>query len=139
MATEGTNLHDGAQTQAAANYWNPGTALAGPQGSGQFLIMTLTGTTSRILTLATAATQVPYGILQNTPAAGQACDVVIFGVTKAVALGAIANIGTPLMWGTGGTVTAWSTTGNYVVGYNVEVAAGANQVITILFQPYIHY
>lgn len=140
MALESILTRDGAQTVAAANYWNPGVALAGPNGSGQFLIMTLIGTVARVSTLATAATQVPYGILQNTPTLGQAADIGVFGISKAVALGAIPNIGTPLMWGTGGTVTTWSTTGNYVIGYNLEPAAGANQVISIFLPgPHIHY
>src|SRR5258707_4638088 len=98
MATEAPLIRDGSQCQAAANYWNPGSALFGPAGSGQFLAVTLTGTTARLVTLVTASTQMVYGILQNSPDINQAADVGIFGVSKAVS-GATTwtNIGTKLM------------------------------------------
>jgi hypothetical protein len=71
MATEAPNLRDGT-CQAAANYWNPVSALFGPAGSGQFLAVTLTGTTANVVTLVTASTQMVYGILQNSPDINQA-------------------------------------------------------------------
>ena len=56
MTTEAPLQKDGAQCVAAANYWNPTTALFGPQGSGQFLAVFLSAarTVSPILELQTS-------------------------------------------------------------------------------------
>jgi uncharacterized protein DUF2190 len=135
MATEAPLIRDGAQTVAAANYYNPGTALYGPGGSGQFLCVYLSG--ARTVTLGPASNGgVIYGILQNTPDIGQAADVALFGITKAVSQAAI-SAGAPVMAeGTNGRVMPWvSTAGNVIIGYALEAATAANAILTILLFP----
>lgn len=118
MATEGTSLHDGAQCVAAADY----------SVTGQFLAVYLTA--SRTLTVdATGGLEI-YGILQNNPKLGQACDVVIFGVTKMVA-GATVAAGADLMTNASGQmITATST--NHRFGQAIESAV-VNQIFTGIF------
>jgi|SRR6185437_2414503 len=128
MATESPLLHDGSQTTAAANY-SATANLAGMNssgttgsGSGQYLCVAL-NTTSRQSVLASSSGQQIYGILQNKPAAGQAADVGIFGVTKAVAGGSI-TAGDKLMAKNDGTVITWTSSGNKAqIGYAIETAA----------------
>ena len=129
MATESPLIHDGAQCVAAANYWNPSTALAGANGSGQFLGVYVSGT--RTVTLDTSGGTNPvYGILQNTPAAGLAADVGILGISKAVA-GAQLNAGAQLQLDSSSRViTATSTNHRFAIA--LEAAGAAGQVITIL-------
>ena len=140
MATESPLICDGAQTQAAANYWNPATALYGPNGSGQFLAVTLTAARTVTLAAAGASTVAIYGILQNTPDIGQAANVGLFGVSKVVlgaGAGAIAT-GSPLMVDTtnAGTLCLWVTgSHNLVVGFALEAATAANQIFTAFITP----
>ena len=99
MATEGPLIHDGAQCTAAANYYNPSSALDGPNGSGQFLFVYVSA--ARVVTVQTSSGGAVYGILQNTPASGQAADVGIMGISKVVA-GAAITAGANLMCDTAG-------------------------------------
>jgi hypothetical protein len=136
MATEAPLFHDGAQTTAAANYYNPATPLYGPGGSGQFLVVYLSA--ARVVTVATVATQIPYGVLQNTPMATEAADVGIFGITKFVCGPASIAAGVPLMvYATApGTVMLWTASGtNFKVGMSLE-ASVQGQVFTGMVLPY---
>lgn len=120
MATDSPLIHDGAQTVAAANYGNS-QSLAGPSGSGQFLAVAASQSADRTSVLASSAGQQIYGILQNKPATGEACDVGIFGVTKAVVGSAGSTHGKPQMVDSTGAVTDWTATGNKAqIGYALE-------------------
>jgi hypothetical protein len=134
MATESPAIHDGSQTVAAANYSNT-QSLAGPSGSGQFLGVALTVSTSRSVTLASVAGQQIYGVLQNKPTSGAVADVVIFCITKAVAAAAGVTAGKPQMVTATGAFTDWTSTGNKAqVGYAIETAT-SGQVFTLFIGP----
>jgi hypothetical protein len=139
MATEGINLHDGTQTIAAANYGNganlAGTNTAGTTGgstgSGQFLCVALSTSVARTSVLASTLGQQIYGVLQNKPAAGQAADVVVFGVTKAVVGVGGVTLGLPVYVDATGAVINWVTgSGKVQIGFSYETGV-AGQVITI--------
>ena len=137
MAVEGVMLRDG-NTVAAANYYNPSSALDGPNGSGQFLAVKLSTAADNTSLLATSGGEMIFGILQNTPVQGDSCDVAIIGETKAVA-GAAVTRGDLLMTDTAGRlITATAT--NHVIGQAKESAAAANVVFAVdLFKGgYIH-
>ena len=136
MATESPLLHDGAQTVAAANYGNnaglagsnTGGTTGGASGSGQYLAVVLTSAGRTSAVASTAGAQI-YGILQNKPASGGACDVGIFGVSKAVAGGTIAAA-QPLAVNASGQLVAWTSGNSYAqVGYAIESAV-SGQVFT---------
>ncbi len=127
MATEGVLLRDGANTVAAANYYNPAVALAGPNGSGQYLAVKISA--ANTVTLATTGGEVIYGILQNTPELGSPADVAIVGDSKAVA-GAAILAGDALMTDTSGRlITATST--NHVVGQAITAASAAGVLFDV--------
>jgi hypothetical protein len=128
MTTEAPLQKDGAQCIAAANYWNPTTALYGPLGSGQYLIVFLSG--SRTVSLQTTQGALSYGVLQNAPAAGQAADVAIGGITKVV-VGAAVTAGAELMADTNGRAITQTST-NRKVGMALESATAANAMISML-------
>src|SRR5258707_12139595 len=115
MSVEAPLIHDGSMMVAGANFYNPGSALAGPGGSGQFLGVTISA--SRVLSIASSPTAVGfYGILQNTPMATEACDVGLIGVSKVVAGAAIAA-GAYLMVDSSGRAITWvSGAVNYKFG-----------------------
>jgi hypothetical protein len=76
-----------------------------------------------------AATDRPFGVLQNAPTAGQIAEITIVGGTK-VEAGGSASVGQPLFSSASATAVtlAFGTTGSaaYVVGTFVEnAAAGA--------------
>lgn len=132
-ATEGPLIHDGSQTTANADLsgpaaYNPGgtgAALLGQQSSGQFLAVKLVG--ARLVDLCVAGDLI-YGVLQNKPAAGQAADVGIMGVSKMVSGGTIAA-GAALMTDANGRFVTAATTAARV-GVAIEAAGAAGVIFT---------
>ena len=131
MASESPLIHDGAQTVAAANYYNPGSALAGPGGSGQFLGVALSSSANRTSVLASGTGQQIYGVLQNKPASGEVCDVAIFGITKAMVGSGAATRGHTAMVDSTGAFTDWvSGASNAQVGYFLETGV-STQIVSM--------
>lgn len=149
LATEGPLIHDGAQNtlstaQDARNSTNTGTTLAGPNGSGQFLAVTLstagTSTGTRTVQIAStlaganfgAAGNQFYGILQNKPRGGEAADVGIFGISKMVAGSTAILPGTFLMMSStnAGAMVPWVTGSGQKCGYSFENITAVGQVFT---------
>lgn len=128
MAVEGVMLRDG-NTVAAANYYNPGTPLLGPNGSGQFLAVRLSTAADNTSVLEVTGGVPIFGILQNTPVQGDPCDVAVIGESKAVAGAAVAH-GDLLMTDTHGRLIL-ATTGNQVVGQAKEAAGAAGDVFAV--------
>jgi hypothetical protein len=122
MATESPFFRDGANTTAAADL-----------STKQFFAVKLT-TTSRTTNIVAAATDLVYGILQNKPKSAQACDVCLFGITKAVAGGSV-TAGHLMGVDTSGRIVEFATgAGNTAVGYTLETGV-VSQVITMFFFP----
>lgn len=104
MSIDGNLTHDGTQTTAFANYNNPVTPLSGPGGSGQYLAMFFQA--NRVSQVQTNQGGQMIGVLQNSPFAGEACDIGISGITKAVA-GAAVTFGTEMMVDSSGRFIPW--------------------------------
>lgn len=95
----------------------------------QFFFVKLT---SNGIELCSAATDIPWGVLQNAPAAGENAEVMRLGVTK-VKTGGIIAAGA--LVGTDGdgkadSKTAGTDTTNYVVGVADETSASGD-IITL--------
>lgn len=128
FATDTPILQDGAQTTAGTDLSGVTTTLEGWQGSGQFLAVILTG--ARTVGLPTASTNAIYGVLQNKPAAGQAADVALEGVCKAMS-GGVINAAAAVMATSNGDFVAWTSGSGYtLVGYAVEAAVD-EQIFTL--------
>lgn len=84
------------------------------------------------IVLATVAGQKVIGVLQNAPLANQPCDIVHLGICPVKAGAAFAN-GAALMSGvtTGKPVTA-ATVGSTIIGFAVESAAAADEIVSAL-------
>ena len=83
-----------------------------------------------------AITDVPIGILQNTPESGETATITIFGITKAVADGTLTAgrwIGTSADSQAAG-ITPGSDTTVYVMGQAVQ-AASAGETFTMFLNP----
>lgn len=132
MATESPMITDGGQTVAAANYSNS-QSLHGPSGSGQFLAVKL-GSTARTVTLASSAIDNIYGILQNKPKTGEAAEVCIFGVCKAVSGSTVIASGAALQADTSGRLVTQSAS-NPKVAVALEAATAVDQIITVKVVP----
>ena len=142
QATEGPLIHDGSQTtlsttQNAQNSSITGTTLAGPSGSGQFLVVTLSTTNvARTVTIAStlagANSVNAYGVLQNKPGPGLAADVGIFGVSKVVGGTTTILAGSPLAMSStvSGLVSLWSAGLGTRVGQALEPVTAVGQVIS---------
>lgn len=135
MATESPLFSDGANLVAAANYYNPASALAGPGGSGQYLAVVLSQTANRTAVLASVQGQQIYGVLQNKPIAGEICDVGILGVSKMTVGAAGSTHGKPQMVDATGAFTDWTAGSSYAqVGEAFETGV-SGQIITGFIGP----
>ena len=85
------------------------------------------------MTVQTSSGGAVYGILQNTPASGQAADVGIMGISKVVA-GAAITAGANLMCDTAGRAVAQTST-NIIAAVALEAATAAGQIITVAIIP----
>lgn len=122
FATEGPLTHDGSQTTAGADL-----------SAKQFYAVKLSA--ARAVNLMAASTDDCYGILQNKPTSGQAADVGIFGVSKAIA-GAAISAGAKLMANSSGKVITFvGGSANTLVGWAIEAASADTQIITIRLAP----
>jgi hypothetical protein len=120
MATEGPLIHDGSQTTAAADL-----------SASQFYACKITA--ARSVNLASTGGEPIYGIIQNKPTSGQAVDVGILGVTKAVAGGSF-SAGAALMTDTSGRLIT-QTGSTHRVATAIEAATAAGQLITVAIVP----
>jgi hypothetical protein len=138
MATESPLLHDGGQNtlSTAADFRNSavtGSTLSGPSGSGQFLAVVMSTTADRTINgpSTVAGTRI-YGICQNKPRGGDAIDVGIFGISKAVA-GASITRGSEVMTSStaSGTLIAFSTAAGQVPCGRAIESAVVGQVFSM--------
>lgn len=100
----------------------------------QFHFVKLASATT--VNVCTAITDVPIGILQNTPTSGQAAEICIFGISKVVADGNLAAgniIGTSLD-SQADAITRGSDTTVTVMGHAIEAGA-AGQTVTMFVNP----
>lgn len=82
------------------------------------------------VTVCAAITDVPIGVLQNTPSSGQAASVCLFGITKVVADGTLAAgnlIGTSAD-GQADAIVAGTDTTVYTMGIALNAAAAGETV-----------
>ncbi len=126
MATESPLIHDGSQTTAATDMSTAG-GLAGTSSSGQFLAVKITA--ARSVNVANSGGEQIYGILQNRPQSGQAADIGILGVTKAIA-GAVVTGGNFLMTDTSGRLIPVTST-NHRIAVAIEGASATGTVFTV--------
>lgn len=84
------------------------------------------------VTVCNAATDKPVGVLQSLGAENEQVVVMMMGVSKVQADGAIANINTPIGTSADGQAaakTVGTDTTHYVVGFNMEAAGAAGNLI----------
>ncbi len=137
MATEAPLLHH-SQCTAGEDLSATG-ARAGFNGTGQFLVMSLTA--ARSVVRPASATVLQVGILQNDPISGFVADIGFLGVSKVI-LGTVTSIvfGSPLMAmadGSGRVILGVTFVSNFAVGYVIDIAGSPaiNQVITAMVFP----
>ena len=109
------------------------TAAADLSSSQYYFVKLASATTVNVCT---AITDLPIGILQNTPTSGQVANVRIFGVSKASADGTITAgrwMGTSADSQAAG-ITPGSDTTQYVMGQAIQ-AASAGETFTMFLNP----
>ncbi|NBS62298.1 MAG: DUF2190 family protein [Microbacteriaceae bacterium] len=102
--------------------------------SSQFTFVKMSGTTAIAVA---AATDVPVGVLVNTPKSGQTAEVVVSGIVKIKASAAIAvgaKVGTTSA-GLAVTLVSGTDTTKFICGMALTAAAAANDIITMLLVP----
>ncbi len=137
----------------------PGIVVSFPAGADlrnyQFAPVTLNADGTVLLA---SDNQVAIGILQNKPAAGEPASVMISGISKAVANGAITVPLTPVVSAGNGRIRAATTYhthtentaasytqnattaqgqgGSYILGFALRTAATAGEVIEVFLAPF---
>lgn len=135
MATESPLLHDGSHTVAGSDFRNStysGSTRLGPSGSGQFAAVRLSTVADLTVLGCTVSGQQIYGILQNKPNTGEAADVGIFGVTKAVCGTTTVVAGVKVMADSSGNMVAYSSAaGVNACGIALETPPSVGAVFTM--------
>jgi len=82
------------------------------------------------VTVCAAITDVPIGVLQNTPTSGQAAEVCLFGITKVVADGTLAagNVLGTSADGQADAIVAGTDTTVYTMGIALNAASAGETV-----------
>ncbi len=109
--------------------WDESFESAADHTAKQFFIVKLDSTAK--IVLAAAAGDLLLGVLQNDPNTGQAAQVRILGITKAVA-GAAITLGDEVISDTAGKVISTAAAGDRILGQALEAAAADGDVISVL-------
>lgn len=139
MATESPLLHLGWLAAGAdyRNSTNSGTTHAGDNGSPQFQAVRVSTVEDLTVLLCTASGQQALGILQNKPNDGEAADVGVFGVSKAVAGTTTVIAGLKLMVDSSGCLIPYaSAAGQCSIGVALESPATVGQVFSAMIYGY---
>ena len=131
MATEAPLLHH-SQTTASTNMSST-AGLAGPNGSGQFLIMQMSGARTVAPSAVASGTTVYAGVLQNDPTSGFVADIGFQGVTKVVVGSGGVTAGSLIGPDSSGrAVTIAAGSGTYVIGIALDTTTTLGQIGTAL-------
>lgn len=100
--------------------------------ANQFKLVKLDGSGNAVL--CSAVTDVPIGVLQNTPASGDAASIMAVGISKVQGGGALAigNLIGPNASGQAVAETPGTDTTHYVIGVVLEANANAGGYVTAL-------
>jgi hypothetical protein len=96
------------------------------------IVATGAGLTGSAWSVPAAAGALTLGVLQNSPILGEPANVMIEGISKALAGGTIA-VGAKLTTAVGGAFTT-AATGNIIVGIALESAV-SGQIFSMLLRP----
>lgn len=106
----------------------PGLTASANLASSQYLFVKMSG--EKTVTVCSAATDKPIGVLQNAPASGAEAEVVGFGVTKIIGTADL-NYGDQIGTSSGGHAVAKSAgTVDYIVGEVILGNGGAGGYVT---------
>lgn len=108
----------------------PGLVANSDLSGKQFYFVKLVGT--NLVDVCSAVTDIPCGVLQDTPKAGQPANVCSFGVTKLItgaAISAGAVLGTTNA-GKAAAYVAGTDTTKYLVGQALTSTGAANGILT---------
>lgn len=95
----------------------------------QFYFVKISG--ARTVTVCSAVTDIPIGVLQNAPASGQAAEVCVIGHTKVSSDGTLTR-GTPIGTSSDGqavTYAAGTDTTKYLVGHGLVSTTTAGDIV----------
>lgn len=109
-------------------YAKDGQCLAGADLSGAQYCAVALSAARTLLKNAVSGGKI-FGVLQNKPIQGDACEVVLGGGTKMLSGAAFAA--GPIMSDGNGKAIAAATTGSTIIGEALEAATGANQLISV--------
>lgn len=107
---------------------SPGLTASADLSTHQYKFVKLSG--EKTVTVCAAATDLPFGVLQNAPESGQEAEVTSFGVTKIIGTADL-NYGDRIGTSSGGHAVAKSAgTVDYIVGEVINGNGGAGGYVT---------
>lgn len=108
----------------------PGLVATGDLSAAQYKIVKFASTAGAVKVAATAATDKICGILQNDPTNGQAADVAVNGIVKALAENSVAA-GDSLTVSSTGRCKSTTVDGNRIVGIALAASTAAGDIIPV--------
>jgi len=107
---------------------SPGLTASADNTANQYKFVKLSG--EKTVTVCSAATDLPFGVLQNAPDSGEEAEVTSIGVTKLIGTADL-NYGDRIGTSSGGHAVAKSAgTVDYIVGEVINGNGGAGGYIT---------
>lgn len=107
---------------------SPGLTASADLSTHQYKFVKLSG--EKTVTVCSAATDLPFGVLQNAPTSGQEAEVTSIGVTKLIGTADL-NFGDRIGTSSGGHAVAKSAgTVDYIVGEVINGNGGAGGYVT---------
>lgn len=105
-----------------------GVTASADLSSHQYKFVKLSG--EKTVTVCAAATDLPFGVLQNAPESGEEAEVTVFGQTKIIGTADL-NYGDRIGTSSGGHAVAKSAgTTDYIVGEVINGNGGAGGYVT---------
>ncbi len=106
----------------------PGLTASADLSAKQYFFVKLSG--EQTVTVCSASTDTPIGVLQNAPGSASAAEVVCFGITKVIG-SADLNFGDKIGTGSGGHAVAKTAgTVGYIVGQVIRGNSAASGYLT---------
>lgn len=107
---------------------SPGLTASADLSTHQYKFVKLSG--EKTVTVCAAATDLPFGVLQNAPTSGQEAEVTSIGVTKLIGTADL-NFGDRIGTSSGGHAVAKTAgTVDYIVGEIINGNGGAGGYVT---------
>jgi len=112
----------------------PGLIAGRSLTTKQYYFVKMSAATAGAVIIVAATTDVPVGVLQNNPAAGEPAQIQALGATKIVCGTTAVTAGAVIGWNAEGQANVRTNNGSRYAGIGLEVSDADAEIVTIFLQ-----